>query len=225
MLQFALTGKKYEKVKSLTGYRKSVRIPEQITSGYETMIASMGVEQISEDLEEVRTALRTGFKFKRKELTVSDTGDGTGTIVTPFFNYSITVSCNPENPAEAIWLRQVDEISDADQIFSDAFADAFGQMFDTVELSPPAPIEIEALIDRIEELEIDRIELDYDHQATWCQIQLPEFQGQVHVTSDNFSVIQKGSKSTKALLASLLDVQNIFNEDEELQGMLFRQGA
>jgi hypothetical protein len=222
LLQFALTGKKFEKVKSLTGYRKSVRIPEQVTSSYETMVAQMAVEQISEDLDEVRAALRTGFNFKRKELAVSDTGDGTGTIVTPFFNYSISVSVDPENPGEVIWMRQVDEITDVDQIFSDAFADAFGQMFDTVELSPPAPIEIEALIDRIEELEIDRIELDYDHQATWCQIQLAEFQGKVYVTSDNFSVIQKGTKSTKALLASLRDVQNIFNEDEELQGMLFR---
>lgn len=194
-------------VKGLSGFKKGYAIPDRVNISSQTFVAKLAQEQVSQDLDSVFKQLKSAFKFKRTEIRVTDQGDGTGTIITPYFNYSIGVGQDAENPAKVVWHRTIDSIKDSEQIFSDAFASLFEGIFTTVEFTTPQPVDLDALIDAVEALEDERIAIEYDHNATQCVLRIEGIAGEIQVTQNTLRIVHSTPEAPRNLLRSFLAIQ------------------
>jgi hypothetical protein len=162
VLHVTLLREQVESIRSLAGFKKTDKVPNAVNSYARSLVAELGSGPIEADVNEVRDALRKNFSFKRKDLDAAAPGDGTGSILTPYFVYSVTVTLNPANPAEIIWRRTITDIKEPEQVLSAAFENTFPKTFSTVEFTPPQPIDLPTFIDQLEDADDDRIKLKYD---------------------------------------------------------------
>ncbi len=194
-------------VKGLSGFKKGNAIPDRANHSSQAFIVQLSRVELSEDIQSVFAALKQAFKFKRADISVTDQGDGTGTITTPFFNYSISVEIDPSNPAFVIWRRCVDSIREPEQVFSDKFANVFTNAFDSVEFSNKENLDVQMLIDTVESLEDDRIVIEYDPECTLCTLAIEGITGEIQITKSSFRIVHKRGESPNYLLRSFFAIQ------------------
>jgi hypothetical protein len=221
VLRVTLLREQIESIRSLAGFKKNDKVPTAVNSYAKSLVADLGSEPIAADVNEVREALRKHFAFKRKDLDAATPGDGTGSILTPYFVYSITVTLNPANPAEIIWRRQVSDIKEPEQVLSPAFENVFPKTFSTVEFLPPKPIDLPAFIDELEDAEDDRVKLNYDPAATWCRLSMPGLLGQIEVTPERLALIQLNPTSPQLLLETFFKIQAMLVGEMKVKGIGF----
>jgi hypothetical protein len=221
VLRVTLLREQVESIRSLAGFKKTDKVPTVANSYAKSLVAELGSEPIAEDVNEVREALRKHFAFKRKDLDAATPGDGTGSILTPYFAYSITVTLNPANPGEIIWRRQVSDIKEPEQVLSPAFANVFPKTFSTVEFLPPKPIDLPAFIDEIEDADDERLKINYDPATTWCRISMPGLLGQIEVTPNRLALIQLNPTSPQLLLETFFKIQAMLVGEMKLKGIGF----
>lgn len=209
MRQIVFLIQKTTDVKRLSGFKKTFGIPDKVTSSAEAFIAKIAQPEIKEDLDRLYASLKKAFKFARVDMDVSEPGDGTGTIVTPYFNYSIGMSLNPANPSEVMWMRSVDSIKEPAQIGSDAFEEVFGDMFNTLEFSLPSAVNLEAFIDSVEALKNAEVEITYDREVTYCDLQISGMVGAIRLTSRAFSIVHDRPQSPRLLIQSFQQVKSL----------------
>lgn len=207
-MNLALIKKQRRPIRALPGFKKNHRVPDRVDDRAEKFIATLTEEEVKADLNLVFQRLRKEFSLRRAEMKVSQE-HGTGSIDTPYFQYSVVVCLNPERPSEVIWQRQVTDIRDRIQVLSAPFERVFVNVFDTVEYFPEMAINVDDLIDRIEELEDDRIALNYDMDATDCTLEIEGVVGMVEITASTISLTQSSDVSPKDLLQSFLDMQEM----------------
>jgi hypothetical protein len=147
-------------------------------------------------------------------LSVAEPVDGTGTIVTPFFSYSISVSLNAADPTAVVWTKTVDSISEPRQIASEAFAEVFDGVFSTLQFALPNRIDVEDCIDAIEDAEIANLKIEYDREATYCELRFAEAAGTIKITADTLAVVEKRPAKISTLLNSLKTMQELVRKHE-----------
>lgn len=204
----ALIGLQYANIKSLSGFKKGHSIPDRVNTSSQSFIAKLAEEELSSDLNEVFKQLKTEFKFKRTQMSVVDSKDGTGSIITPWFSYFISIEHDQADPTQCIWRRAVEKISNADALFSEAFSEVFANVFDTLELRTLSKVDIESLVDSLEELEDDRLQLQYDHSLTECQVTIEGVPGEIHVDSGSLRMVHTIPRQPIFMLRSFLAIQS-----------------
>lgn len=212
-----LLAERTKQLKDFDAYKKSHRLPDRPGVSADAFVARLATEDITADINQVFAALKTAFKFKRADLQSSNVGDGAATIVTPYFNYSITIGLDPEDISQVKVSRTVDDVKQPSQLFTAAFSKVFAGVFDTVRLDSPTPIDLPGLVDRIEELNDERIELDYDPQVTYCRLRVQGVSGAVTVQSRSLSIVHTRPQSPQVLLRSLLSLQAILGEEHDMR--------
>lgn len=218
-----LLARKTMRVRNMAGFRRSNHtVPTQNNNAAEAFVAKIAQEEIDEDIKAVFQNLREVFRFKRTGMNVSNHGDGTATIITPYFNYSIAVHLDDEDPSMVVWLRTVDAIKEPDQIFSEPFAQLFDHVFNTVVFEMPERAELTELIDYIEDLDDDRITIDYDPEVTYCSLSIDGIAGKITVTPSELSIVHKKPASPRSLLQSLFEIQQTFAHQHEVPALSFR---
>ncbi|MFN9641622.1 MAG: hypothetical protein ACK56W_16650, partial [Pirellula sp.] len=206
----ALWSRRSMSVKNLSGFKKGHSLPDRANHSSQTFVTSLAKDQVTEDLKNVFQALKSAFKLKRADIEVSDQGDGTGTVITPHFNYSVSVQLDPEDPSCVIWSRTIDAIKDPKPLFSTAFASVFQTFFDTVEFALPNAIEIGDLIDSIEEADDARIGLEYDPETTYCILSVAGIEGRIRITKRAMRIEYPKAEAPKLLLSSFLAIRTAF---------------
>ncbi len=220
-MNVALVGQRIDRVRDLAGFKISHRVPVEVNDFSEAFVARIAADQLDADLNEIYDKLRTQFRFRRAELNVEKLVEGRGSIATPYFEYSVVVSLNPTDPSQVIWHRQVAEIRESNQILAEPFAAVFGSLFNTVELALPQAVDLEAFIDRVEEFESEQLTLSYDRDATWCRLSLAGIAGEMEVTAQTLSLVQRNPKSPGLLLRSFLDFQTALIETYDVEMIAF----
>jgi hypothetical protein len=210
----ALWSRRSMSVKNLSGFKKGHSLPDRANHSSQTFVTSLAKDQVTEDLKSVFQALKTAFKLKRADIEVSDQGDGTGTVITPHFNYSVSVQLDPEDPSFVIWSRTIDAIKDPKPLFSAAFASVFQTYFDTVEFALPNAIDIGALIDSIEEADDARIGIEYDPETTYCILSVAGIEGRIRITKRAMRIEYPKAEAPKLLLSSFLAIRTAFLSPE-----------
>lgn len=199
-------------LKSLSGWTKSHRIPDQANDHAQKLVAGVSADELKQDLDTVYDALKAAFSFKRRDLSVAEPADGTGTITTPHFSYSVSVALNPDDMTEVIWTKTIDHIQSPSEVASEAFAEVFDNVFHALQYSLPTAVDIEDFIDALEDAEIANVELTYDRDATYCELRFGETPGAVRITADTLAIVQKHPAKISTLLASLKAIQSLVQE-------------
>ena len=201
-----------KQLKSLSGWNKSHRIPDQANNKAQDFVASISTGELKQDLDSVYASLKQAFGFKRRDLDVAEPADGTGTIITPHFTYSISVSLNPADTSEVLWTKTVDNIKAPAEVVSEAFAQVFDNVFHTLQFSLPSSVDIEDFIDALEAADIGNLELTHDRDATYCEFRFDDTPGAVRVTADTLSIVQKHPAKIGTLLHSLKAMQALVHQ-------------
>lgn len=203
-----------EGLKSLSGWKTGNRIPDRYSGSAQAFVASCAADELKGDLDTAYSKLKRAFGFTRRELQAADPEDGTGTIITPHFNYSVTVALNPDELDEVLWTRTVDSIKTPAQVASPAFAEVFDGVFDTLEFLLPKAVIIEDFIDAVEAAKIPGVKLDYDREATYCELRLAGTVGTITLRAGSLSIVHDLPAATQQLLASFETVRKLVQKHQ-----------
>jgi len=200
--ELSFTAEEAGSLKSLSGWKKHYRIPSYHNNTADDFAANCAADELKEDLDTVYDALKKAFGFTRRDLVAPEPEGGSGGIITPYFDYSVTVSLNPDDLSEVIWTRSVDTIKDPAQVACDAFAQVFNGVFDTLEFSLPTMIKIDDFIDAVEAAKIPELEITHDRGSTTCTLEMEGFVGKITLTASSLSISHSHAQSPKQLIAS-----------------------
>jgi hypothetical protein len=202
MTELSFVRERTASLRSLSGWRSHFRIPSGVSGATQHFVAGLAEEELKQDLDKNFDALRTAFRFSRRELQPSAPDDGTGTITTPHFNYSVTVSLNPDEASEVLWRRTVDAIRAPDRIGSPAFAQVFDGVFDTLMFSLPSQVNLEEFIDAVDAMQLPDVKLDYDREVTYCDLRIEGAAEKVTLRPDMLSIVHYRPQKIRQLLES-----------------------
>ena len=200
------------RVRDLKGFRKGHQIPTDVSDHTQSFVGRIAEEDLRQELDERFEEFRRQLKFKRVEISVSDPLSGVGQISTPWFDYHVSAIHDVNDATSVIWRRQLSEFRQIDKLDSPELTSVFGTTFDTVELSPPAAIDVAALIDQIEAEADARISLDYDRQTTWCAVTIRGIGGHMKFTSDRIALFMHQAQSPGKLLDAFFKVRSRISE-------------
>ncbi len=205
----SLAARKIGLIRRMPGYNKSKhRVPDNVNDRAQSFIGALASGTIQDDLDRVFQLLRNAFRFKRTELQTHETDDGAGCIQTPFFRYTSCVYQNPTNASEVVWQQDISDVADPSKLLTDEFEAVFGQAFDTVEFLPTSPIVLESLIDTIEDIDDERVRLEYDRQLTYCEVFIEGTIAKLQVTPAALRMVYPEPANPSLLVATFFEFQD-----------------
>ena len=208
-------GTRRQPVAALAGFRKHHRIPTGDDSTRLRYLAEIANSDVDQDLDELFQQIRSAFGLKRKELQVSGPIDASGSIHTPLFDYRIDLLLDADEKS-VLWRRWVGDFQGLECVFRPEFDRLFGERLDTMQIDLTVPLDVEAIIDHVESLPDTGCALDYDRDATWCQIKLADSPVVMRIAGAQIS-IQGSSELTPAEVAVCYnDLQRRFLEAVDL---------
>jgi len=203
----SLVREEEDNVKNLPGFKKgSHKVPDYIGSSPNGFIQDIGSTIIEKEISELSNALREKLKYKRAELRPS-TDRGGGSIETPDFDYSMTISQSDSNPSEYILTRKLENFRNSDMVSNTEFNVIFSRYFNSLVFDLSTRINVTDLIDKIEALDEDSlISVKFNPLETHkCSIEIEGLEYSVNVTTDTLSITSNYRTSPALLVAGFKD--------------------
>lgn len=191
------------RVKDLGGFRKSHSLPERANDWATKFVNRIAQPDIKTDLDTTFDMIREQFNYKRKDLEVSAERDGLGFIRTPDFEYTVTVSVNPDEPTDVVWRREVSRLADPSFVRSEGFMAVFGSAFDRLVFEFAEPVDVAEFVDRIEENPLDGVKVTVASNSDAAEVKLAGFTGRISVTREAVT-IEGRTGATAGLLDQFL---------------------
>jgi hypothetical protein len=197
-------------VKDLSGFQKGFKVPEAATPSAQKWTYRMAAADLRAEVEETYNALREHLGFKRKDLESTVGSDGFGFIRTPSFDYAVSVSLDPNDPAGVVWRREVSQVSDSDVLRAEGFRMVFGAILDTLQFDFERPIDVEDLVDRIEDDPPPGVKVRVASDASACDVTVQGFAGRIHVERASLRVEGRPGLSPDSLVEQFFAFQSRF---------------
>src|SRR5262249_44723146 len=124
---------------------------------------------------------------------------GLGFIRTPDFEYTVSLSVNPDEPTEVIWRREVGRLSSPEFVGSPGFQAIFGSMFDRLVFEFVQPVGVGEFVDRIEGAPAEGVRLGVTSDANAAEIALAGFEGRITVTPAAVTIQGRAGNSASLL--------------------------
>ena len=211
-------GNSRQPTKSLKGLQKYHRIPRSGESEVVRFLADRAKPDIEHDLDEMFKRLRDTFGYKRRDLLVTGPIDGAGAIRVPDFEYRLQIIPNAAEPEYFVWERSVVSISSLAIILNQSFQTTFDQFITSMIVEFPERLDIAAIIDHVEDLIDKTCSIDYDRDATWCEIAMIDSTAKMKIQPQQVSIKGSNTMGVRDLLGSYLHLQERFLETIDLPG-------
>ena len=191
-------------VRNLPGFDKSKRHtePKSIDNYHENWIKLISQKLIEAELDEVFTSLKSEFKYKRKDIQVSEVSEGIGEITTLDFDYVIRVSQSKTDSSTYVITRSIENFKNSEILASPKFNQLFDKAFDEVEFYIRGNFNIEEIIDKIEDIDDPNL-IDVNYSATdptKCTIILKDFPGTIVIDKKVLRIIANKKGSPEQML-------------------------
>ncbi|MCZ2343830.1 MAG: hypothetical protein LC104_18835 [Bacteroidales bacterium] len=196
------------RVKDLSGWKKTFDAPTAATASARKFIARLAMTEIKADLDALVSQVREELGTRRKDLAITVT-EGMGSLRTPDFEYSLTATLNPEQPAQVIWLREVGGLSNPAFVRGPEWERVFRQPFDQFVFEFVAPIDVPALVDRWEDQLPAHVQLQVDVDATACVVRLDGVSGAITVRRSELIISGRGGSAVGLLELFLAFLQRV----------------
>ena len=118
----------------------------------------------------------------------------------------MTCEQDRENPGSALITRQLINISPT-IIENEAFNQVFDKYFNELTFDFNKPLNIEELIDRIEDLNSDKIHVEYPSDYSHCDIEIDGVPFKIRVRQRSLTVQTPRPTSPKHLVETFFDAQ------------------
>ncbi len=189
-------------IDDLSGFKKGHFIPDSVSTASQSFVEDISKKEVEDEFKAVFERIRDTMKYKRRDLIAKH-----GRIVTPDFEFSVSCEQDRGNPGSALITRQLINISPA-IVENDAFNEVFEDYFDELTFDFNKPVNIEELIDRIQDLDLDKIELDYPSDCSHCDIEIDGSAFKIKVTRRSLTVQTPRPTSPKLLVETFFDAQS-----------------
>jgi hypothetical protein len=212
-------GETRDKVKALSGFQKTFKVPEAATPSAQKWTYRMAADDLRTEVEETYNAFREILGFKRKDLESTIGSDGCGFIRTPSFDFSVSVSLDPDDPSSVVWRREVSQVSDPDVLRADGFRRVFAGKLDTLQFDFEKPIDVGDLVDRIEEDPPAGVKVRVASDASACDVTVQGFAGRIHVERASLRVEGRPGLSPDSLVEQFFAFQSRFGGKKGLPAL------
>lgn len=195
-----LTGSSTGRIRKLGGFCKHHHVPDSCSSAAQNFVRKVGHPQVESTAEGLHRDIRELFSYKRRELVYS-CEDGSALIKTPDFDLEISVDQSEEDPKNYVLRSTINRLHNPQIAQDQRFHQCFGHHCDRLEIEFAQAIDLEAKIDRIEDIPELADCLDYAPDASSFDLKLPNLDLHIEVTESgmNFQLL------TLSNLAKLLD--------------------
>lgn len=187
------------KVKDLSGFRKTYKLPDHAGPSSRKFVAKCAVDDVRADVNSLLETVREHMGYKRKDVDTAVGSDGFGSLRTPDFEYTVSVSLDPADPTRVIWRREVGQFGDIGFVRGSEFEEVFGQSFDQLVFDFVTPVDVTELVDRLEDAPADGLKVRVDSDASACEVTLAGFVGGVRVDRRSLTVRGRGGQATGLL--------------------------
>lgn len=195
------------RIRSLSGFKRGHTVPDRVNEATTRFLGQCAESELKEDLDKVHARLREHFKYARKDIK-PDVSETMASIVTPDFEYTVSVSLDPDDPSEVIWKRELSNIRDPTIVERKELAAVFGATFDTVELEFKEPLELAEFIDA---LEAAGLTPNYDAECTECTLTLSGVPGTIRVTDSCLQIVQSSPEPPMVLVQAFQKAHALLN--------------
>jgi Caspase domain len=185
-----LSGESIAKIDRLPGFVKnSHKVPNSINSSANSFVVKIGAEVLKNEISDIGRQLVDTLRFKRKQIRPT-IDDDSGSIETPFFDYSIRLSQSNLDATKYKLEYRLENFKEYEIDGNDAFNSVFSNRLNRLVFELDNPINVEALIDRIEDLEDHSgINVKYDPQMLdTCTIKIDGLSYDIEVSSSSFNI-------------------------------------
>ncbi|MEM9410966.1 MAG: hypothetical protein AAGA30_07630 [Planctomycetota bacterium] len=204
----SLAGYSAQKIQNLQAFDKQRHsLPRAWDSYSVEFVQQLATKEIELDLESKFQNLRSEFQLKRKEITAVQSELGCASVVTPEFEYCIQVEVDETTFDSIVWKRQVHNIKSSEVVLCQSFSAVFDLEFDRVESCFDAPIDLEAWIDHIEDLDNAAMKLDYNAQLTRCQLRFQPVSALIELTAEKLVIQHPNKDRASRIFKSYLEIQ------------------
>ncbi len=208
------------KVKDLRGFRKSFQIPDFAGPSSRKFIAKCATDDIRADVDGVYEAARVHLGYKRKDIDTITGQDGFGSLRSPDFEYTVTATLDKTDPSRVTWRRELGQLADAGFVRGAGFAAVFGGTFDQLAFEFAKPVDVAALIDKLEDATPAGVTLHVESDGGAVELTLAKFAGRVRVERTTLTVRGRAGNSAGLLDQFLAFLQKVgpLGEPLMLQG-------
>jgi hypothetical protein len=212
-------GEARDRVKNLAGFQKNFKLPEAATPSAQKWINRLAADNLKIIVEDTYNALREQLGFKRKDLESTIGAEGLAFIRTPSFDFTVSVSIDPGDPTSVIWRREVSRLTDADMLTNEGFREIFAGKLETLQFEFDKPIDVEALVDRIEADLPPGVSVRVASDGTSCDVTVKGFAGRVHVERKTLRVEGPPGLSPASLVEQFFAFQARFGGKKGLPAL------
>ena len=215
----SLLNEESDSVKSLPGFQKGYhKVPTYIGSTPNGFIQDIGAQIIEDDIVSISEAIKKALHYKRTEIRAT-TDKGGGSIETPDFDYSISISQSESDPGEYIVVRSLENFKNSEIVINPDFNKVFSNHFDKLTFDLNRPIKVVALIDKIESLDKGSpITVDYNPvDPTSCKILIEGLNYDVIVDGNSISIATSFETSPERLITAFKETHKALLLNPELK--------
>lgn len=222
--RLVLTGSIAHQVRTLSGFRKFHRVPDTVNKTTESFVRKIGSAEVEEEIDEVFELLRTKMDYSRQQLS-SGIDSGAGSIITPDFDYNVSIGLDSEDPNTAVLRRELSNIKTPKLIDSSKFAEVFATKFSSLELTLKTEINVHEWIDRIEahkkKGQLAGISIDYPKDSSYCKIHFNDIGTTMTLFRSSCQISQRFVEPPAKLFNILLQAQQHLLASPELRQLPF----
>ena len=196
-------------VKSLSGFQKYHSVPDHVSNSSESFIHGLAAEELQKEIDDVYRSLRSNMNYKRVDVTVEKAVDGYARILTPDFEYTITVNQDQDEPGKYRLEQCAGHFHSNAVVMDEGFLAVFGSRFDTLIFGALEPIDITHVIDLLESHPPEGLSLGhYDPDCTSCEIHIDGLDADVRVDSRSLQIQFRRTTSPAQMLEAFATILN-----------------
>jgi|GEM_PF-311242 len=190
-------------IKALTGWKKHYKVPSETSDYTDRWVKDVASNDVDRELEFYFQKM-VKHLYKRSELEVSDPDQGAGSIITPGFDFHVSVCLDPEDSSEVIFQRTVTDIRDAQVLLSSEFDEVFHEVFSEIEYQSGKRINIKQLVFQLEEANLDNVTVDAPRDCSQCTIHVDGLDHDILVHRSSLTIKFQKPITSKGLIEAFV---------------------
>jgi hypothetical protein len=180
-------------VRDLSDYRKSHSVPAKAGPASRRFVQRLAARDVSDDLERIAARCRQRLGFKRKDLVLVTGSDGTGSLRTPEFEYSLSVELDPADSAKLLWRRELGRFADIEWVRSQRIESELELSFDQLAFELSRPLDVDSFIEQLENRPIPGVKIQADDDS--YRLTLRGFVGEIAIRRNEIVVRDRSNRS------------------------------
>lgn len=215
----SLLSEESDSIKSLPGFQKGYhKVPTYVGSTPNGFIQDIGSQIIEKEISSISEAIKKSLGYKRAEIRAG-TDKGGGSIETPDFDYSISISQSETDPSEYVIVRRLENFRNSDIVNRPEFNKIFSSHFDKLTFELTNRINIETLIDKVESLEKGSpVTVEYNPiDMSNCKIVIEGLNYEIVVNVDSISITTSFETSPERLIGAFRETHKAILQNPELK--------